>query len=65
MDKEAIEKDDEVTEDFSIKSLQDSLSSIRISHFVDIKLVGFRRNGNGNVFLSDTLLQEYMELLGR
>ena len=55
----------EGTEDFSIKSLQDSLSSIRINHFVDIKLVGFRRNGNGNVFLSDTLLQEYMELLGR
>lgn len=38
---------------------------LKINHFVDVKLVGFKRNGNGNVLIQEQQLLEYLELLGQ
>lgn len=38
---------------------------MKINHFVDVKLVGFKRNGHGNVFIQEQQLFEFLDLLGQ
>lgn len=38
---------------------------MHVNHFIDIRLVGFKKNGNGNIFLNEKKLFEYLDLLGQ
>lgn len=52
-------------EDISLQSYKDTASGIHVNHFIDVRLVGFKRNGNGNVLLNEQRLFEYLDLLGQ
>ena len=57
--------DANLLEDISLKTLNEGLSSMRVNHFIDVRLVGFKKNGNGNIFLNEKKLFEYLDLLGQ
>ena len=52
-------------EDISLQSYKETVSSVHVNHFIDVRLVGFKRNGNGNVLLNEQRLFEYLDLLGQ
>ena len=57
--------DANLLEDISLKTLNEGLSSMHVNHFIDVRLVGFMKNGNGNIFLNEKKLFEYLDLLGQ
>lgn len=57
--------DANLLEDISLKTLNEGLSSMHVNHFIDVRLVGFKKNGNGNIFLNEKKLFEYLDLLGQ
>ena len=52
-------------DDISISSYKEGSSMLNVNHFVDVKLVGFKRNGNGEIFLQEQQLFEFLDLLGQ
>ena len=52
-------------EDISLFSYRDVISMLKVNHFVDVKLVGFKKNGNGNVLIQEQQLFELLDLLGQ
>ena len=52
-------------DDISIFSYKEGISMLNVNHFVDVKLVGFKRNGNGEIFLQEQQLFEFLDLLGQ
>ena len=60
-----LQQDANLLEDISLKTLNEGLSSMHVNHFIDIRLVGFKKNGNGNIFLNEKKLFEYLDLLGQ
>lgn len=53
------------SEELSLNSLKTSASSIEVMHFIDVKLVGFQRNGNGGIRLQEQQLADYLTYLGK
>ena len=51
-------------EDLSLSSLKSMSSNIKVMHFIDVKLVGFQRNGNGEIRLQEQQLADYLTYLG-
>lgn len=52
-------------EELSLNSLKTSASSIEVMHFIDVKFVGFQRNGNGGIRLQEQQLTDYLTYLGK
>lgn len=63
--KNILKQDVSLLDDISLKLYRESVSVIHVNHFIDIRLVGFKRNGNGNVYLNEQRLFEYLDLLGQ
>ena len=64
-DQKILVQEPSLVEDISLQSYKDTASSIHVNHFIDVRLVGFKRNGNGNVLLNEQRLFEYLDLLGQ
>lgn len=51
-------------EELSLSSLKLMASDIKVMHFIDVKLAGFQRNGNGEIRLQEQQLADYLAYLG-